>query len=189
MNAQGELYELVREAPRVGKNIVIVRDFLNHKVDVELMDRLGDLMASNWESRSVDIILTAPSSGICPAYATACHLHGIPPIIYAKEASSAVVQGSDVYQAEVLSATRGEVRTLTVIKDLLPPKSRVLVVDDFLARGNAMCGLLQIVKDADCELVGVQVVVEKPWQEGRKAILDRFPGTKIDTLVRVQDDA
>ena len=181
-DAGDELESRVCEAPRVGRDIIIVRDFLNHRVDVRLMDELGDLMAWQWENYRIDYVLTAPSSGICPAYATALHLDKIVPVIYAKDSTSAVVRDSEVYHTEVLSATRGTTRTFTVVRELLPPGSKVLIVDDFLACGNAALGLAQIVRDAQCELVGIQVVIEKPWQNGRETILKQFPEAEIHSL-------
>lgn len=158
------LKERIRQEGRaLPGNIIQVDSFLNHQVDARFLGRLAEAFAQVFDVSQVTKILTAEASGI--ALATVCaYQYGVP-MVFAKKAKSDNIEGG-LYQSEIFSYTYRRKVTLLVSKDWITPKDRVLIVDDFLARGEAMRGLLDIVTQAGAELAGIAVAVEKGFQHG-----------------------
>ena len=162
-------------------NVLKVDSFLNHKCDVALYDQMGAEWARLFEGKKVDKILTIESSGIGIA-CIAAQEFGCP-VVFAKKSKTKNIAG-DVYTAKVESFTHGRVYDVIVSRDYLLPTDRVLIIDDFLANGAALMGLIQIVNEAGATLVGAGVAIEKAFQPGGKAI--RNMGVRVESLARVK---
>lgn len=148
----------------VGKDVVRVDSFLNHRIDVALATEMGQELARAFADDRVDVVFTAEASGIAVAITTAQALGNVP-VIFAKKGDPLNV-GPNVYTANVYSFTHQVMNTIRVERDYLKEGMRVLIVDDFLANGEAVDGMRNIVMQARCELVGVGVCVEKGFQQG-----------------------
>lgn len=144
-------------------NIVKVDGFLNHQVDTCFLGQLAQEFAKYFDVSRVTKILTAEASGIALA-AVCSYQYGIP-MVFAKKAKSDNIEGG-LYQSEIFSYTYKKKVTLICSKDWLGPEDRVLIVDDFMANGEAMHGLIEIVDKAGAELVGIGVAIEKGFQRG-----------------------
>ncbi len=177
-----ELKEAIRKRGLVvGDDIVKVDSFLNHRIDVDLSTKMGQAFHEAFKNEIVDCILTVEASGIAVAITTA-QAFGNVPVIFAKKGDHRNV-GSDVYTADVYSFTHGQLNTVRVSRKYLPAGSRVLIIDDFLANGEAIEGLRNIVAQANCTLVGAGVCVEKGFQPGGKKL--RQEGVKVVSLAIV----
>lgn len=165
------LHDYILQDGRVlSSHVLKVDSFLNHQVQPALIQEIGQQFAQAFHDKDVDKVITVEASGIHIAYATALAL-GVP-FVYAKK-KRAVTQSDDVYQASVMSYTRNETVEITVSKSFLLAGEKVLVVDDILANGNAVVGLLDILDAAGADVVGLGVVIEKRFQEGRAKIQSR----------------
>ena len=159
-----ELKERIRRESKVlPGNIVKVDGFLNHRVDCQFMGRIADEFAKQFDVKNIDIVLTAEASGI--ALAAICALKYGVPMIFAKKAKSDNIEGG-LYQSEIYSYTYKKKVTQLLSKEWLPAGSRVLILDDFMANGEAVRGLCDLVQQAGAELVGVGIAVEKGFQGG-----------------------
>lgn len=177
------LKERIRKEGKVlPGNIVKVDGFLNHRVDCQFLAELADEFGKHFDMSNVDVILTAEASGI--PIATVCALRYNKPLIFAKKAKSDNIEGG-LYCSEIASYTYRKKVTLIVSKEWLLPGQRVLIIDDFLARGEAMRGLCDIVKSAGCELVGIGCAVEKGFQGGGDKLRER--GFRVESLARIAD--
>ena len=158
-------------------NIVKVDGFLNHRVDVAFMQELADEFAKIFPIKDVTLVLTAEASGI--ALATICaQKYGVP-LLFAKKAKSDNIEGG-LYQSDIFSYTYKKKVTLLVAKYWIHSNDRVLIIDDFMARGEAMRGLCEIVEHAGARLVGIGVAVEKGFQGGGDAL--RAAGYPLHSL-------
>ena len=171
-----------REGRVLPGNIVKVDGFLNHRVDTELLSQIADEFAKIFDTKDITVVLTAEASGI--ALATICaQKYGVP-MIFAKKAKSDNIEGG-LYQSEIFSYTYKKKMTLIVSKEWLGPEDKVLIVDDFMAKGNAMQGLIDLVNEAGATLKGIGVAVEKGFQGGG----DRFrniPGVPYKALAVIE---
>ena len=175
-----ELEQYIRERGIVlSDSVVKVNSFLNHLVDPVLITHLGRHIANRFQSDSVTKVLTIEASGIHIAYAVAYCL-GVP-FVYAKK-SKAVTQ-SDVYEAAVYSFTRKQTYPITVSKEFLTSDDRILIVDDILAEGAGVRGLLEILAQAGSTLIGVSVAIEKSFQNGRRWLDEA--GIPVYALARI----
>ncbi len=165
----------------VGRDVVRVDSFLNHRIDVELATRMGQELAKAFAEDRVDVVFTAEASGIAVAMTTAQALGNVP-VIFAKKGDPLNV-GPNVYIANVYSFTHQVMNTIRVEKDYLKEGMRVLIIDDFLANGEAVDGMMNILMQARCDLVGVGVCVEKGFQQGGAKL--RASGVKYVPLAVV----
>ena len=149
----------------INNDILKVDSFLNHQIDVALARELAKEIAHEYRSLGVNKILTIETSGIAFAYAVAEEMSDLP-LVFAKKSKSATV-GEDVFKAEIKSFTRNTISTVTVRNIFLKPGDTVLIVDDFLAEGNAALGLLDLCNQAGAKVAGVAVAIEKRFQGGR----------------------
>ena len=170
-----------REGVGIGSDIVKVDSFLNHRIDVALCTKMGQAFYQAFQGEQVDCILTVEASGIAVAITTAQAFGGIP-VVFAKKGDHRNV-GPDVYTAQVYSFTHQQMNTVRVSRKYLQKGMRVLIIDDFLANGEALEGLRDILRQAGCELVGAGVCVEKGFQPGGKKL--REEGVKVVTLAIV----
>ena len=154
---------IVKEGKVLPGNIIKVDGFLNHRIDTELMDHIAEEFGRHFNMDDVTLILTAEASGIALSAIVARHFRK--PMVFAKKAKGDNLEGG-LYQSEIFSYTYRRKVTLLVAKDWITPQDRVLIVDDFMARGEAMHGLIDLVTQAGAELVGIGVAVEKGFQHG-----------------------
>ena len=161
-------------------NVLKVDSFLNHQMDVKLLDKIGAEFARRFAGEKITKVLTIESSGIAIACSVAREL-GVP-MVFAKKAQSVNLDG-EMYVAEVDSFTHKRRNLVIVSKKYLSSEDRVLIVDDFLANGCALQGLISIVDDAEAEVVGCGIVIEKGFQEGGHRI--RNLGYRLESLAIV----
>lgn len=175
------LEERIQQDGRVlGDDVLKVDNFLNHQVDPQLMAQLGHEFAELFRAEKIDKVLTVESSGIAPAVFAALDLDV--PMVFARKKKSLTLS-ADNYTADVFSFTKQETNHIIVDKRFLNAGERVLLIDDFLANGQAVQGMMEIVDAADAELVGAGIVIEKTFQKGR-ALLDEA-GIHVESLARI----
>lgn len=163
-------------------NVLLVDSFLNHQVDMALMREIGQAFAEHFRPYNISRIVTVESSGIAPAGMAALELN-VPLVVFKKRTSR--ITNGQFYQTNVQSFTKNTQYEMTVSKKYLPEGERVLLIDDFLAMGEAAIGVLKIMKEAKCELAGIGIVVEKAFQPGRER-LDKL-GIDVFSLARIAE--
>lgn len=161
-------------------NILKVDSFLNHQIDVALLSELGKEFYRLFSSYNITKILTVEASGIPIACFAAQHFDV--PVVFAKKGQHKNI-GNDVYTAEVFSYTKGTSYTIFVSRKYLSSEDNVLIIDDFLANGQAVLGLKKIIEDAGASLQGVGIAIEKGFQDGGKKI--REQGVPVKSLAIV----
>lgn len=173
------LEKAIREQGKgLGQDIVKVDMFLNHRIDTKLLSEMGEAFAEAFREDKPDIVLTVEASGIAMAVTAAEKLGGIP-VLFAKK-SATVVQNEDMLQAPVYSFTHKTQNMIRIDRNYLPAGSRVLIVDDFLANGEATRGMMDLCRQAGAEVVGIGIAVEKGFQNGGKEL--REAGVKLKSL-------
>lgn len=176
------LQERIRQDGVVlSSQVLKVDSFLNHQVDPILTMEIGQAFARKFQADRVTKVLTIEASGIHFALATAYAL-GVP-FVYAKK-KQAITLTEDLYSVPVYSFTRQETYRISVSKRYLTARDRVLIVDDFLATGAALLGLVELVKQAGAHLIGVGAVIEKSFQEGRGKL--EQAGVFVYSLARIE---
>ena len=148
-------------------NVLKVDSFLNHQMDVDTIMKIGKTFYERFKDKNVTRIVTIESSGIALGFATAQHFNV--PFVFAKKSKSINID-SDVYVAEVESFTHKCTNNVVVSKKFIKPNDKVLVIDDFLANGCALQGLIKIVEQAGAEVVGIGIAIEKGFQNGGATI-------------------
>jgi xanthine phosphoribosyltransferase len=161
-------------------NVLKVDSFLNHQMDIRLFDQIGEEFKKRFEGTEINKILTIEASGIGIACVAARHFDV--PVIFAKKSKSINIEG-DVYVAEVESFTHKCKNQVIVSKKFLNPGDKVLIIDDFLANGCALQGLISIVKSAGASVEGIGIVIEKGFQTGGQII--RNLGYHLESLAIV----
>ena len=151
-------------------NVLKVDSFLNHQLDVNLLDMIGKELYNKFRAANVNKVLTIEASGIAIACPVAREFNV--PIVFAKKAKSVNLEG-DVYSAQVESFTHKNINNVIVSKKFINKGDRVLIVDDFLANGCALNGLISIVESAGAEVVGIGIAIEKGFQVGGNNIRSR----------------
>ena len=162
-------------------NVLKVDSFLNHQMDVELIDEVGREFHRRFADKPITKILTIEASGIAIAYAAA-RCFGVP-LVFAKKSKSVNIDG-EMYTAEVESFTHKNKNNVIVSKKFLSPDDKVLIVDDFLANGCALKGLISITEMSGAKVEGIGIVIEKGFQEGGKIIRDL--GYHLESLAIVE---
>lgn len=156
------------EGENLGRGILKIDSFLNHQVDAQLMEQVGEAIGQAFQSASPSRILTAEVSGIVPAVMTAKALGNLP-VVYARK-HKPITMSEPVYIEVAPSHTKGSEVNLMVSPEFLQQGDRVLIVDDFLATGKTIQALARIVQNAGAELVGIATVVEKTFEGGREVL-------------------
>ena len=187
---------ILKEGKGIGSDIVKVDMFLNHRIDTKLLFVMGEAWAEEFRAEKPDLVLTVEASGIAMAVAAA-HALGDLPVVFAKKSNTAVL-GSETVQAGVYSFTHKTQNTIRIERKYLPEGSRVLIIDDFLADGQAVKGMMSLCEQQKATVIGVGIAVEKGFQPGGKelrdagihvkslAIIDRIENGKI--VLRPDDD-
>ncbi len=161
-------------------SVLKVDSFLNHQMDISLMDQIGREFKRRFGDRPITKVLTIETSGIAIAYPVAREF-GVP-MVFAKKANSVNLDG-DMYVAEVASFTRKSVNKVIVSKKFLTSDDHVLIIDDFLANGCALQGLISIVEDAEATVEGCGIAIEKGFQDGGDRI--RNLGYRVESIAIV----
>ena len=162
-------------------NVLKVDSFLNHQMDVNLFAQMGEEWKRLFADQKIDKILTIEASGIGMAGVVAQHF-GVP-VVFAKKAQSVNIDG-EVYATKVESFTKKRVYDVIVSKKYLKPGEKILIIDDFLANGCAVAGLIDLIQNAGAQVVGVGIAIEKGFQVGGKNI--REQGIRLESLAIVE---
>lgn len=177
-----ELEERIRrDGVAEDADVLKVDSFLNHQMDVGLFQAMGREWARLFAGEGISKILTIEASGIGIACVAALEF-GVP-VVFAKKSRTRNIAG-DVYCVEIPSFTRGGVNTVVVSRRFLAPGDRLLLIDDFLASGAALEGLLELARQAGAQVVGAGVAVEKAFQPGGERI--RAQGVRVEALARIK---
>jgi xanthine phosphoribosyltransferase len=172
---------ILREGKNLGNGILKVDGFINHQVDPELMEACGKELGRRFADVGATKVLTAEISGIAPALATAMYL-GLP-VVYARK-SKPITMPDQVYLTLSPSHTKGRMVELIVSPEYLAGGERVLIIDDFLASGATIQGLVRLAQAAGAVIVGVGALVEKTFEGGRQTLASL--GVPIHALARIQ---
>ena len=176
------LEERIRKDGKVKPgNVLKVDSFLNHQMDIQLLDEIGREFKRRFGHEKITKVLTIESSGIAIAVPVAREFNV--PMVFAKKSKSVNIDG-EMYVAEVESFTHKNTNRVIVAKKFLSPEDRVLIIDDFLANGCALIGLMELVEQSGAELVGAGIVIEKGFQRGGEII--RNKGIKLESLAIVE---
>ena len=162
-------------------NVLKVDSFLNHQMDIDLFNEMGKEWARLFADRKITKILTVEASGIGIACVAAQHFHV--PVVFAKKSQSVNIDG-EVYSTKIESFTHKRVYDVIVSKKFLHPEDHILIIDDFLANGCSLEGLIDIVNKAGASVEGVGIAVEKGFQKGGDLI--RSKGIRVESLAIVE---
>jgi xanthine phosphoribosyltransferase len=165
----------------LSKDVLKVDSIINHQIDPILMSEIGKEFANRFKETKVTKIVTIESSGIAPGLMTALEL-GVPVIFARKRKSLTLVD--DLLTSTVHSFTKNETNEISVSNKFLSSDDHVLIIDDFLANGQAALGLVDIAKQAGAEVVGIGILIEKCFQQGGSML--RNEGLRVESLARIQ---
>ena len=171
---------ILQEGRALSETVLKVDSFLNHGVDARLMYDIGTYFKEYYKNHGITKIFTIESSGIAPTVMTAMQMEL--PMVTLKKQSSKILNG-DVYQTTVHSFTKGSDYELTLSKQYISPEDNILVIDDFLANGEAALGAIRLIEEAGAKVGGIGIVIEKSFQPGR-SILDE-KGYDVYSLARI----
>ena len=162
-------------------NVLKVDNFLNHQMDIALFDEMGKEWARRFADKPINKILTIEASGIGIAAIVSRHFGNVP-VVFAKKAKSINLEG-DVYKTKIESFTHKKVYDVIVSKKYIGPEDHVLIIDDFLANGCALQGLIELVQEANATIEGIGIAIEKGFQQGGQIIRDM--GIRLESLAIV----
>ena len=171
-----------KDGKALNEDVLLVDSFLNNQVDCALMNEIGKEFARLFAGDAVTRVVTVESSGIAPAAMAALNM-GVPMVILKK--SPSVILNGDVLQTEVFSFTKQKSYQLTLKPKYVQPGDRVLLIDDFLAMGEAATGAGKLIREAGAEVAAIGIVIEKSFQPGRQKLIDE--GYKVISLARVAE--
>ena len=172
---------ILRDGKVGAGNVLKVDSFVNHQIDVDFMNEIGKEFFRLFKDEKIDKILTIEASGIGIACITAQYFHV--PVVFAKKTKTNNIY-ADVYTSKVASYTHSTTYDIVVSKQFLNPGERILIIDDFLAKGSALLGLLSLIDGTAATTVGAGIVIEKAYQEGGKIIRDM--GIRVESLARIK---
>lgn len=172
--------KVMKEGIVLSDQVLKVDSFLNHQMDPVLMKEVGKEFKRLFAGQKIDRVLTIESSGIAPGIMTALELEV--PLIFARKQKSLTLR-EDIYVEKVYSFTKQETNEITVSRKFIQPGERVLIIDDFLANGEAAFGLARIVEQAGAEVAGIGIVIEKAFQPGGRLLKEA--GYHVESLVRI----
>ncbi|MCE3198541.1 xanthine phosphoribosyltransferase [Paenibacillus sonchi] len=173
-------HKVISEGIVLGQGVLKVDSFLNHQMDPFLMREVGREFTRRFAGEGVTKVLTIESSGIAPGIMTALELEV--PLIFARKQKSLTLT-EDIFVEKVYSFTKKESNEITISKKFIAPGERVLIVDDFLANGEAAFGLARIVEQAGGTVAGIGIVIEKAFQPGNRLLKEA--GYRVESLVRI----
>jgi xanthine phosphoribosyltransferase len=164
----------------ISENVLKVDSFLNHQIDPKIMSEMGKEFARIFEGAGITKIITIESSGIAPSVMAGLYMKV--PVLFARKRKSLTLI-DDLITATVYSFTKNETNEISISKKYINASDRVLIIDDFLANGQAALGLAEIVEKANAYVVGIGIVIEKSFQEGAQKLRDL--GYRVESLARV----
>ena len=173
--------KILNEGIVLSDQVLKVDAFLNHQIDPVLMQLIGKEFAARFKDAGITKIITIEASGIAPAIMTGLEL-GVP-VIFARKYQSLTLK-DDLYRSKVFSFTKQTESTIAISNKHLSSTDKALVIDDFLANGQAALGLIDLIHQANAEVVGVGIVIEKSFQPGRDVLLEK--GYRVESLARVK---
>ncbi len=171
---------ILTEGRALNSEVLLVDSFLNHQVDVPLMRNIGKEFARVFADSGAELVVTVESSGIAPAVMTAEQL-GLPLVVLKKQTSR--ILSEDIWQTTVKSFTKGTQYELTLKRKYMPAGKRVLLIDDFLASGEAALGVHALLQEAGAQICGIGIVIEKAFQPGRQRLMEL--GYNVCSLARI----
>lgn len=173
--------KMLKDAVVVNENVIKVDSFLNHQLDPVVMKEISKEFVEYFNDREITKVMTIEASGIAPGILVASEL-GVP-MLFAKKSEPSTMKSDDQFSTNIHSFTKNLTSRVLVSKKYLSPDDKVLIVDDFLANGEAALGLIDLVEQAGAETVGVGICVEKSFQPGRQKLEDK--GVDIFSIVRI----
>ena len=176
---------ILKDGNVLGENILKVDSFLTHQVDFKLMKDIGQTFADHFKNAGITKVVTIEASGIAPALYVAESLDV--PMIFAKKAKN-ITMNEGILTAEVYSFTKQVTSTVSIAGKFLDPADKVLIIDDFLANGQAAKGLIQIIEQAGAKVEAIGIVIEKSFQDGRGLLEDLgYPVVSLARLDRFEN--
>ena len=176
---------ILKDGNVLGENILKVDSFLTHQVDFKLMKEIGQTFADHLKDDGITKVVTIEASGIAPALYVAESLDV--PMIFAKKAKN-ITMNEGILTAEVYSFTKQVTSTVSIAGKFLDPADKVLIIDDFLANGQAAKGLIQIIEQAGAKVEAIGIVIEKSFQDGRGLLEDLgYPVVSLARLDRFEN--
>ncbi|WP_042346491.1 xanthine phosphoribosyltransferase [Bacillus massiliigorillae] len=172
--------KIVQEGKVLSEHVLKVDSFINHQMDPFLMKQIGEEFATRFQDKGITKVLTIESSGIGPGLMAALELKV--PMVFARKRKSLTLK-EGLITATVYSFTKQESNEVTISSNYIQEGDRVLIIDDFLANGQAALGLIDIVKQAGAIPVGVGIVIEKSFQNGHQLVKDT--GVQVESLARI----
>jgi xanthine phosphoribosyltransferase len=173
--------KITQEGSVLSDSVLKVDSFLNHQIDPQLMKEIGEEFSNRFAEEGVTKIVTLESSGIAPAVMAGLKMNV--PVVFARKRKSLTLQ-EGLLTAEVYSFTKQETNKITVSSKYIDKNDKVLIIDDFLANGQAAEGLIDIVKQTGAEIAGIGIVIEKAFQDGGKLLKEK--GYRVESLARIQ---
>lgn len=174
---------IIKDGTIIDNRIIKVDSFVNHQIDARLFNEMGKEFKKRFEGEKIDKILTIETSGIAIATIAAQYFDFIP-VVFAKKTESVTLDSSNTYNAEVHSYTKNKVYTIRVSKNFIEKGQRILIIDDFLASGQAVLGLLEIINQAGAIPVGAGIAIEKGFQLGRSVLEEKK--LRVESLAIVE---
>jgi len=173
--------KILAEGIVLSEEVLKVDSFLNHQIDPIMMQQIGQEFAHLFKDAGITKIITIEASGIAPAVMAGLEL-GVP-VIFARKYQSLTLK-DDLYRSKVFSFTKQTESTIAISNKHISSTDKVLVIDDFLANGQAALGLADLIHQANAEVVGIGIVIEKSFQPGRDLLLEK--GYRVESLARVK---
>ena len=173
--------KILAEGIVLSEAVLKVDSFLNHQIDPVMMQQIGQEFARLFKDAGITKIITIEASGIAPAVMAGLEL-GVP-VIFARKYQSLTLK-DDLYRSKVFSFTKQTESTIAISNKHISASDKVLVIDDFLANGQAALGLADLIHQANAEVVGIGIVIEKSFQPGRELLLER--GYRVESLAQVK---
>lgn len=165
----------------INEDVLKVDSFINHQVNSKLMKEIGLEFHKHFKYYDITKVFTIEGSGIAPAVMTSYEFN-VPMVILKKQTSS--VLSNDIYQTEVKSFTKNTTYNLTLSKEYISPNDKILIIDDFLANGEAAKGTIKLIENAGAKVAGLGIVIEKSFQPGRKILEDL--GYSVYSLAKIK---
>lgn len=172
---------ILRDGKILPNNVIKVDSFMNHQIDPEIIQEIGIDFYYQFRQAGVTKVLTIEASGIAPAIITAAHFKV--PMLFAKKTQPSTLKNQERYETDVHSYTKNVTSRVIISKQYLSSEDRVLIIDDFLANGEAALGLIDLVQQAGAQVVGVGICIEKAFQPGRKKLEER--GILVHSICRI----
>lgn len=173
--------KILAEGIVLSDKVLKVDSFLNHQIDPVLMQLIGQEFARRFKDTGITKIITIEASGIAPAVMAGLEL-GVP-VIFARKYQSLTLK-DDLYRSKVFSFTKQTESTIAISNKHINADDKALVIDDFLANGQAALGLVDLIHQANAEVVGIGIVIEKSFQTGRDLLIEQ--GYRVESLARVK---